>query len=312
MPHDKLDLDLSNARMYLSSLASLRQKIIHCRTTGPEYVLVLNVHLPYDARVTVFMKTVNLYLVAFQGRSAVYALHDPTDDVVRILRDSGAVSAETKIHALSLGADHGSLGTEQYAFGWGDFCQCGSLSRYDGSQGYEMISKPLANLVCMLAEASRFLEIQNAFAGVARPRGQYWADVQETQGLYGLSSVKVSGIVWVWRKASRVWQYAAKADVGPRQGAVLVSQLKALCQRLENLLGAGGSKPQRDKVLERIVSAPSHLPPAAGETERLFFEARELARRFGALTKDQISDLMTLFGDPLILQAAEGLLMAAL
>ncbi|MGJ5817466.1 hypothetical protein [Paludibaculum fermentans] len=321
MPSQTVDLDVSSAKAYMSSMGVLRQAITLGRERSPGLILILRVQLLYGGRVTLYMKVSNLYILAF-GVSPVFALADATEDVPATLRASGAVPKEVKIEKLALGSDHGALGTEGSEFGLGDLAQCSSLALYDGSQGFSMIRKPLSLLVCLLAEGARFLEIQNSFAGVSRRTGEYWARPQPNEGLYGSMSVgegavttgniSISGVVWVWQKASRLRRYATTAGVGPEGGSKLAAQLNALIAEIIALLSVSEGKVEREAVLQRIANAPSRPAASATPVASKLFEAKQLAGRFGAMTKEQISDVLLLFADEMVMKATQGLLVPAI
>ncbi|QOY88474.1 hypothetical protein [Paludibaculum fermentans] len=321
MPSQVVDLDISSAKSYMSSMGVLRQAITLGREKSPGLILILRVQLLYGGRVTLYMKVLNLYIIAF-GTNPVFALADATEDVPATLRTSGAVPKEVKIQKLALGSDHGALGTEGAEFGLGDLAQCSSLALFDGSQSFSMIRKPLSLLVCLLAEGARFLEVQNSFAGVSRKTGEYWARPQPNEGLYASMSVgngqtstdniSISGVVWVWQKASRLRRYATAAGVGPEGGKRLAAQLNGLIAEITALLSVSEGKVERETVLLRIAESPSRLGPGASPVAAKLLEAKQLAGRFGATTKEQISDILLLFADEMVMKATQGLLVTAI
>lgn len=320
MPSQVVDLDISSAKSYISSMGVLRQAITLGRERSPGLILILRVQLLYGGRVTLYMKVSNLYIIAF-GTGPVFALADATEDVPATLRSSGAVPKETKIQKLALGSDHGALGTEGSEFGLGDLAQCSSLALFDGSQSFSMIRKPLSLLVCLLAEGARFLEVQNSFAGISRKSGEYWPKVQPNEGLYasmsvggqsGTGNISISGIVWVWQKASRLRRYASAAGVGPEGGKRLADQLNALVAEIIALLKVSEGTVERETVLLRIAESSSRLGASPSPVVAKLFEAKQLAARFGAATKEQISDVLLLFGDEMVMKATHGLLVTAL
>lgn len=319
MPSQIVDLDLSSAMSYMHSLGYLRQAVVLGREKAPGLLLVLRVKLIYGARITLYMKVSNLYIVAF-GENPVFALADSTEDIPATLRTSGAVAREVPITKLALGSDHGALGTEHHEFGLGDLAQCASLALFSGKQDYSMIRKPLSLLVCMLAEGGRFLEVQNLFAGIGRPTGEYWPRPLANKGIFspstttgtGESDIKVSGVIWVWQKATRLQHYCNAAHVGPTEGAKLVGELRAMVEELRSLLGSGGALVDREVVLFAIANAPSRPGPSPTPSAAKLHAAKELAARFGARTKEQISDLLGLFADDMVMKAVRGLLVEAL
>lgn len=320
MPSQVVDLDISSAKSYISSMGVLRQAITLGRERSPGLILILRVQLLYGGRVTLYMKVSNLYIIAF-GTGPVFALADATEDVPATLRSSGAVPKEMKIQKLALGSDHGALGTDGSEFGLGDLAQCSSLALFDGSQSFSMIRKPLSLLVCLLAEGARFLEVQNSFAGISRKSGEYWPKVQPNEGLYASMSaggpsstgnISISGIVWVWQKASRLRRYASAAGVGPEGGKRLAEQLKALIAEIVSLLKVTEGTVEPETVMLRIAESPSRLATSTSPVVARLFEAKQLAGRFGATTKEQISDVLLLFGDELVMKATQGLLVSAL
>ncbi|MBN9664064.1 MAG: hypothetical protein J0H49_38040 [Acidobacteria bacterium] len=320
MPSQVVDLDISSAKSYISSMGVLRQAITLGREKAPGLILILRVQLLYGGRVTLYMKVSNLYIIAF-GTSPVFALADASEDVPATLRTSGAVPKEVKIQKLALGSDHGALGTEGSEFGLGDLAQCSSLALFDGSQSFNMIRKPLSLLVCLLAEGARFLEVQNTFAGISRKSGEYWPRVQPNEGLYasmsvggqaGTDNISISGVVWVWQKASRLRRYCVTAGVGPEGGRRLAEQLNALVAQIIALLKPSEGDVKPEMVLLRIAESPSRLGTAASPVSTKLLEAKQLAARFGAATKEQISDVLLLFADEMVMKATQGLLVTAL
>ncbi|WP_321470490.1 ribosome-inactivating family protein [uncultured Paludibaculum sp.] len=320
MPSQVVDLDIGSAKAYMSSMGVLRQAITLGRERSAAMLLVLRVRLLYAEKVTLYMKASNMYIVAF-GVNPVFALADATEDIPATLRASGAIAAEIPIRKLALGSDHNALGTDGHTFGLGDLAQCSSLALYDGTQGFAMIRKPLSLLVCMLAEAARFLEVQNSFAGISRKHGEFWARPQPNEGIFAPMSagegaattdnISISGVVWVWQKASRLRQYATTAGVGPEGGKKLVAQLSALIAELCVLLGPSGGKVEREVVLASIANSPARLAGTPSPAATKLLEAKQLAARFGAQTKEQISDVLALFGDELVMRATQGLLLPA-
>lgn len=318
MPSEIVDLDLSSAKSYMSSLGLLRQAVVLGREKAPGLVLRLRVRLVYEGRVTLYMKVSNLYIIAF-GENPVFALADSSEDTAATLRASGAVPKEIPIHSLDLGSDHNALGTERHRFGLGDLAECAALARFNGRQEYNTIRKPLSLLVCMLAEGSRFLEVQNLFAGIGRPAGEYWSRALANKGIFspttatgaGESDLQVSGVIWVWQKATRLRHYANTAHVGPAEGSKLVAELRAMVMELRSMLGASGAPVDREVVLFRIAGAPLRLGLAPSAVEVKLSAAKELAARFGARTKEQISDLLGLFADEMVMKAVQGLLVEA-
>ncbi|MGC4054102.1 MAG: hypothetical protein QM757_33880 [Paludibaculum sp.] len=131
-------------------------------------------------------------------------------------------------------------------------------------------------------------------------------------GTGGSGNISISGVVWVWQKASRLRRYCTTAGVGPDAGSRLAAQMNSLIADIVALLSVSEGRVERETVMQRIADSPSRLGTAPSPVASKLLEAKQLAARFGATTKEQISDILLLFGDELVMKAMQGLLVTAL
>lgn len=307
-----LDLDLSGAGTYLQSLAIVRQRIqlIRDGAIGSTGALALNVSVPYGGRVRLFMRTSDLYILAFTGKGGkVYVLADAGDAFQAALVAAGFAPTLDALAVLTLKGDHGSLGTSARRFGLTELFNCSNLSKYDGGDFGE-VRGWLSILVCMLAEAARFLTVQNMFAGVARRPGVYAASVQIDKGLYGGDPVAVDEIVNHWMDGTRARSLASRAGLGVNAAKKICDELEPLLSSITAQLLKAGITLDRKPLLDVLINnKDGALGPIAGAAA--VGHAKKLVQALRFTNANAASEFLSLFKKAMAIEAANGLLLPA-
>ena len=307
-----LRLDLSSQRSYLSSLALIRQKIELGRAEGNlPAVQRLRVRLLSDKSVYLFMLSSNLYPIGFRGAQKVYVLADDKVDCKTEVEKSGRLDTGETVERLTLKGDHGSLQTFSRPFFMVDLEMWQSLSTYNGG-AYDTIRRSMSLLVCMLVEAARFLEVQNAFAGVGRSVGQYFSEPLQEKGLPNQEPIVASDIVNYWDNASRARRVANGAGFGVTAGHVLALKLKDGIAELDKQLTTRHSplsKTDLYKLIagERSVQIPSSIN--TGNIAKQINELRSLAASARLTTGAQLDEFIVALQSKIAVEYANGVLL---
>jgi hypothetical protein len=307
-----LQLDLSTQRAYLSSLALIRQRIELGRAAGDlPAVQRFRVRLLSDKSVELFMLSANLYLIGFRGAAMVYALTDDKLDCKADIERSTRLDRGETVQKISLKGDHGSLGTFSRPFVRADLELCNSLSEYSGGN-FETIKRSFSLLVCMLAEGSRFLEVQNSFAGIGRSAGRYFADVLPDKGLYNHEPIAASDVVNYWDNASRARRVANGAGFGVTEGHVLAVKLKSGIAELEKLLSERHIMLTKTELYslvagERRAQLPSSV--CTGDVGKLIATLQEIAKQAKLTSADKLDEFVVALQNKIAVDYANGVLL---
>lgn len=310
-----LQLDLSTQRAYLSSLALIRQRIELGRAAGElPAVQRFRARLLSDKSVEVFMLSANLYLIGFRGASKVYALTDDKVDCKAEIEKSTRLDRDETVEKIALKGDHGSLGTFSRPFVRADLELSSSLSVYSGGN-FETIKRSFSLLVCMLAEGSRFLEVQNSFAGIGRSAGRYFVDVLPDKGLYNFEPIAASEVVNYWDNASRARRVANGAGFGVTEGHTLAIKLKEGAAQLEKLLSEKQIMLKKSELYSLIAGdRRAQLPSSVctGDIGKLIAALQELARQAKLTSADQLDEFIVALQNKIAVDYANGVLLPTL
>lgn len=309
-----LQLDLSTQTAYLSSLTLIRQRIELGRAAGDlATVQRIRVRLLSDKAVELFMRSADLYLIGFRGAAKVYALKDDKTDCKSQIEGSGRLNTGETVQPIGLYGDHGSLGTFSRPFAMADLELCHALSDYTGG-GYETIKRPISLLVCMLAEGSRFLEVQNAFGGIGRSAGRYFAEALPDRGLYNYEVIAASEVVNYWDNASRARRVANGAGFGVKEGHALAVRLKDGIAALEKLLSESHIDLSK-KDLYLLISGERHTKmPAgvAGEAAKVIEDLRKIASQAKLTSVAKLDEFIVALQNKIAVDYANGVLLPTL
>jgi hypothetical protein len=164
------DLDLSTADGHARTVEWMRNNIILPSEGETPPAMELNVKLPEDGNVTLFMDPKDHYILGFKGRDKVYLLNDKNrDSFQKHLLDQKLVEKKEDIVNIDQGADHPALGTLDRSFALAELSAANRLSKYsskDPKQTYEDIKGPMSLLVCMIAESARLKSMEWGFRGI--------------------------------------------------------------------------------------------------------------------------------------------------
>jgi hypothetical protein len=307
-----LQLDLSTRRAYLSALALIRQRIELGRAAeNLPAVQRFRVRLLSDKTVELFMLSANLYLIGFRGAAKVYALTDDKVDCKAEIEGSTRLDTGETVQRITLKGDHGSLETFSRPFARADLEFCHSLSEYSGGN-FETIKRPFSLLVCMLAEGSRFLEVQNAFAGVGRSAGRYFADVLPDKGLYNFEPITASEVVNYWDNASRARRVANGAGFGVTEGHTLAMKLKEGVAALEKLLSDKQIVLQKTELYALVAGERRNQLPGSvctGDIGKLIPALQELTRQAKLTSAAKVDEFIVALQNKIAVDYANGVLL---
>lgn len=263
------DLSLTGPEGHTESANWVRDNVVLKGEGEKPPIVQLNVELPLDQKVTVFMDASNHYILAFRGaQGKVFQLSDDNCEVFRKkLLDSKLVNEEELEPPLDLGADHNALGTfelrdndsRQRDFGIIDLMSAGALNQYSPQNRnlYETIRTSLSLLVCMLSESARHRLVFDDF-----------------QGIYRHERVTADRCIQSYDKACLISALAEKQfksylrRYGVEKVVKRCTEMRELWKHIKDTLNDNGNS---KRMLQQILdgSSPHKNGPAAYHVERL-------------------------------------------
>lgn len=184
---DAIDVDFRERRAYNRSIRALR-KYLASSEGHIRGLIEIRVLLQGAAPIVVFLGEskgaesrselrLTKYLIGFRGKNGVVfaLLADKSDPSYfrRLLQDS--LGKNATVSDAGFGAAHRDLETYGGPFPRGTVAAFAKLAEFDGRE-IEQIRRPLGLLVCMIAEAARFVSVQGQCADVVDGRRDFEAD----------------------------------------------------------------------------------------------------------------------------------------
>ena len=159
-----LEFNLTESVSYKASLKNLRLQLGPAEPGSVTTSEIIEVKVLVKGEgvqtttVNLFMLAANRYVIGFRGHAnTVFALEDSNPNPKRFQQMlEGVLGQNIKLAPLKV--SHAELGTYNTYFGIGVLSGCRFLSEYQGGD-VQKISRPLALLVCMIAEGSRFTSV---------------------------------------------------------------------------------------------------------------------------------------------------------
>ena len=309
------ELDFQQRKSYNDSIRTLRSRLI---TGPPIHNSVLELKVLLNSPVSLFLASsggelkLNEYVIGFRGAAdQPFSLRDDKSDPTRFKKLlSSALGNDARVADAGFGASHAQLGTYSGPLGRGLINAIPLIAQYHG-EGAERIRRPLALLVCMIAEACRFVSVQGQCADTLDGKRDFEPD-RKLLTSFGAAQQLFTGfgrltldeirslrstIVTSTREILRAL-HIGNRDIGVKQLFLHIYGLRPHPDfaKLERLAATDPNVQNSLEKLERsiqmlLVPAPA-VPRAARPTEAQI---------------DRIADLVTKLRDPDIVRAAKNL-----
>jgi hypothetical protein len=252
----------------------------------------LDVRLPENQQVALFMDTRDHYVLGFRGRDKIYLLRDTRIDEFEKQLVAAGLVASGEIERLDVGSDHNSLGTLKRSFSMAELLAAGKLADYssrDGRLTHEHVKGPISLLVCLVAECSRVFSMQWICAGI-----YYHRRIQADEAIQS------------WQDAVELVRLSQKYF--PLYARPLaIEKLEKRATEMNDLVGeleaAAGGTSNRKALIQRIVDGQrgSFSGHAAMCADRL----RQMARELGIREASDLTTILTACKNKVAVRAAK-------
>lgn len=310
------ELDFQQRKSYNDSICTLRSRLI---TAPPPENSVLELKVLLNSPVSLFLASsggelkLNEYVIGFRGAgNKPFSLRDDKSDPYRFRKLLvSALGNDANVKDAGFGASHAQLGTYSGPLDRGLVNAIPLIAQFDG-EGIERIRRPLALLVCMIAEACRFVSVQGQCADTLDGKRDFEPDrklltsfgsaQQIFSGMFGRLTVDEirslrSTIVISTREILRAL-HIGNRDIGVKQLFLHIYGLRphpdfAKLERLADTdPNVQNSLEKLQRSIQTLLAPAPPVPHSVRPTEAQI---------------DRIADLVTKLRDPDIVRAAKNL-----